>query len=281
MMEATPGIPAHAVGRPEAVPGTPELASPVQDRWHDAVPGTGTLDRRATSLPKPAICSLHIAVFLTLLIALVGCAHRKAPPPTTVPKVTAARPGAVEKGIASWYGEPYHGRRTASGEVYDMHRVSAAHRTLPFGTLVRVTRRDTGKSVEVRINDRGPFIAGRIIDLSYGAARRINLDVDGIAPVKVEVLSRRQQVRSGPQNPAPSAVSTCWWVQVGAFAEIDNARRAERALERAGERAVVLEAGSGLYRVRVGPVDSESDARKIRARIRDDWPEAQLVGCGG
>jgi rare lipoprotein A len=225
-MEATPGIPAHPVERPEAVPGT------------------GTLDCSATGSPKSAICNLQYAVFLALLIALVGCAHRKAPPPATVPEVTAVRPGAVEKGIASWYGEPYHGRRTASGEVYDMHRVSAAHRTLPFGTLVRVTRRDTGQSVEVRINDRGPFIEGRIIDLSYGAARRIDLDVDGIAPVKVEVLGRTKKVRPAPQRPPPSAATACWWVQVG-------------------------------------PVDSETDARKIRARIRDDWPEAQLVGCGG
>jgi len=247
----------------------------------EATPGTGTLDRRATSRPKPAICSLHIAVFLALLIALVGCAHRTSPPPTTVPKMTVAPPGTVEKGIASWYGEPYHGRRTASGEVYDMNGVSAAHRTLPFGTVVRVTRRDTGETVEVRINDRGPFIEGRIIDLSYGAARRIGLDVDGIAPVKVKVLSRTEDPPSGSQQPRPPAETACWWVQVGAFAEVGNARRAERALSSAGERAVVLEAGSGLYRVRVGPVESEEDARRIRRRVLDDWPDAQVVGCGG
>ena len=280
-MEATTGIRAHPVGRSEAAPGTPEPASPVQDRWHDGAPGTGTLDCSADRGPKPASRKLQSVVFLALLIALGGCAHRKAPPPTTVPEVTPARPGTVEKGIASWYGEPYHGRRTASGEVYDMHRVSAAHRTLPFGTLVRVTRRDTGQSVEVRINDRGPFIAGRIIDLSYGAAKRIDLDVDGIAPVKVEVLGRTEKARSAPQRPPPSAATACWWVQVGAFAEIDNARRAEQRLERAGERAVVLEAGSGLYRVRVGPVESEDEARTIRRRILGDWPKAELVGCGG
>jgi rare lipoprotein A len=247
----------------------------------EATPGTGTLDRRATSRPKPAICSLQIAVFLALLIALVGCAHRKSPPPTTVPKVTVAPPGTVEKGIASWYGEPYHGRRTASGEVYDMNGVSASHRTLPFGTVVRVTRRDTGQAVEVRINDRGPFIEGRIIDLSYGAARKIDLDVDGIAPVKVEVLRRTAPPQPESRRSPPATESGCWWVQVGAFAEIDNARRAERVLEGAGERAVVLEAGAGLYRVRVGPVESETQAEMVRKRIRDAWPEAQVVGCGG
>jgi rare lipoprotein A len=202
------------------------------------------------------------------------------PPPTTAPQVTPARPGTVEKGIASWYGEPYHGRRTASGEVYDMHQISAAHRTLPFGTVVRVTRRDTGQAVEVRINDRGPFIAGRIIDLSYGAARRIGLDVDGIAPVKVEVLAHTARVKPGPQRQPPPAETACWWVQVGAFSQIDNARRAERTLQSAGERAVVLEGVDGLYRVRVGPVESENDARQIRTRILDDWPEARLIGCG-
>jgi rare lipoprotein A len=216
-----------------------------------------------------------------ILAALTGgCAHRKVPPPTTAPRVAAVRPGTVEKGVASWYGEPYHGRQTASGEVYDMHQISAAHRTLPFGTVVRVTRRDTGQAVEVRINDRGPFIAGRIIDLSYGAARRIGLDVDGIAPVKVEVLAHTARVEPGPQRQPPPSATACWWVQVGAFSEIDNARRAEHALGRTGERAVVLEGIDGLYRVRVGPVESETDARRIRTRILDDWPDARLVDCG-
>jgi rare lipoprotein A len=163
-----------------------------------------------------------------------------------------------------------------------MHQVSAAHRTLPFGTVVRVTRRDTGRAVEVRINDRGPFIAGRIIDLSYGAARRIGLDVDGIAPVKVEVLGRRvERPAPGPDEAPPQAAAGCWWVQIGAFAQVDNARRAEHRLAQAGERAVVLEGPDRLYRVRVGPVDSEEAAVDIRRRIRADWPEARVVGCGG
>ena len=263
------------------MPGNPELMSTVQDRRHDVVSGTGTLDCSANRRPQPAICSLQSAVFLALLIALAGCAHRAAPPPPTVPKATPARPGTVEKGIASWYGEPYHGRRTASGEVYDMFGVSAAHRTLPFGTVVRVTRRDTGQRVEVRINDRGPFIKGRIIDLSYGAARRIALDVDGIAPVKVEVLGRTEEPPSGSRQQRPPGVTACWWVQVGAFADVDNARRAEERLARAGEGAVVLEGEDRLYRVRVGPVDSEEEAGRIRERILGEWPEARLVGCGG
>jgi rare lipoprotein A len=185
----------------------------------------------------------------------------------------------VEHGLASWYGEPYHGRRTASGELYDMHRLTAAHRTFEFGTVVRVTRRDTGKAVEVRINDRGPFIDGRIIDLSYEAARRIGLDADGVAPVEVKVLG----VRRTAVEPPPAAIpppAECWWVQVGAFGERANAVRAEKRLEAAGEAAVVMEGPNGLYRVRVGPMTSKEQAEAARDRVLPDWPEAAVVACG-
>lgn len=94
----------------------------------------------------------------------------------------------VQVGIASWYGPKFHGRKTASGEVFNMHDYTAAHRTLPFGTVVRVTYLKTGKSVVVRINDRGPWKRGRIIDLSYAAARAIGLLVDGTGKVKLEVI---------------------------------------------------------------------------------------------
>lgn len=95
---------------------------------------------------------------------------------------------AGQVGEASWYGPGFHGKRTASGEVFDMHARTAAHRTLPFGTLVRVTRLDTGASTVVRINDRGPFKAGRIIDLSNGAARDVDMVRDGVARVRIDVL---------------------------------------------------------------------------------------------
>ena len=94
----------------------------------------------------------------------------------------------TEVGIASWYGQKFHGRKTASGQVYDMYAKTAAHRTLPFGSVVRVTDLKTGKSTVVVINDRGPFVEGRIIDLSFGAAQEIGLDKAGLAKVKIEVL---------------------------------------------------------------------------------------------
>jgi len=182
--------------------------------------------------------------------------------------------------MASWYGEPFHGRRTASGERYDMHQLTAAHRTLPFGTVVRVTRRDSGARVEVRINDRGPFVRGRIIDLSYAAARRIGLDVDGVAPVEVVVVGSGPPSGSPPSDQERALDETCLWVQVGAFGDLDNARRARRRLEADGEHAVISEGPGGLHRVRVGPFTSEDEAERARQRLLADWPPAQVVSCG-
>jgi len=140
-----------------------------------------------------------------------GCAAKRQPPPrprqeavavedrkndVPVPveeRGTASRKAAKarrwqEEGIASWYGKKYHGRRTSSGERYDMHGMTAAHRTLPFGTVVRVTNLRNGRTVRVTINDRGPFVDGRIIDLSYRAATELDMVRDGVAPVIVELL---------------------------------------------------------------------------------------------
>mgnify|MGYP002624784961 FL=1 len=103
-------------------------------------------------------------------------------------KFAHAMQGGVEYGEASWYGKPYHGRKTASGEKYNMNELTAAHRTLPFGTKVKVTRLDNGRSVVVRINDRGPFVRGRVIDLSREGAKKIDMVNDGIADVRVEII---------------------------------------------------------------------------------------------
>ncbi len=227
-----------------------------------------------------------IAAALGCLLFSVGCAHRGAPTPTTrrsapTPAPTQVDEGWTEKGIASWYGEPYHGRRTASGEIYDMYEMTAAHKTLAFGTKVKVNRRDTGADVVVRINDRGPFIEGRIIDLSYAAAKKIALDVDGVAPVKIKVVGRSAVPATETASAASEEAEDCFWVQVGAFSDRANAARAERELERAGEAAVMLEGLDGLWRVRIGPFDTERKAEKARNRVTDDWPGAHLVHCGG
>ena len=161
----------------------------------------------------------------------------------------------------------------------DMHQLTAAHKTLAFGSVVKVKRRDTGADVKVRINDRGPFIEGRIIDLSFAAAKKIDLDVDGVAPVKIKVVGRETTPQRKPAR--VEEPSDCFWVQVGAFGDSDNARRAEAELERSGEAAVVLEGLDEFWRVRVGPFDEKQQAERARNRITDAWPTARIIPCGG
>ena len=227
----------------------------------------------------------EILLVLSLLTLVFGCAHRERTPVRTMPaSIPTPAPeildeGFTEKGIASWYGEPYHGRRTASGEVYDMHQLTAAHKTLAFGSVVKVSRRDTGADVKVRINDRGPFIEGRIIDLSYAAAKKIGLDRDGVAPVKIKVVGHQKTPERRPARAEEPA--DCYWVQVGAFGDSSNAYRAEAELEMVGETAVVLEGLDELWRVRVGPFEREKDAETARNRVTDAWPTARVIPCGG
>jgi rare lipoprotein A (peptidoglycan hydrolase) len=116
-------------------------------------------------------------------LALPGCSSRVRPSP--------GRPLSLETGVASWYGGKFHGRLTANGEIYDMNALTAAHRTLPFGTVVRVTNLTNGRSIRLRINDRGPFVKGRIIDVSRRAAEELGFIVNGITRVRVEVVSSR------------------------------------------------------------------------------------------
>lgn len=160
---------------------------------------------------------IHAAVAAVLLcaalIATSACSHHiSARTPNG-----AARPakiGSTQTGIASWYGEPYNGRRTASGEIFDMQQLVAAHRTLPFQTWVEVTDLDNGKKVEVRIIDRGPYVDGRIIDLSYGAAREIEMVRPGLARVKLKVIkppktnATKRNAAPDPKEAAPAPISS-------------------------------------------------------------------------
>ncbi|WP_374601445.1 septal ring lytic transglycosylase RlpA family protein [Arenimonas sp.] len=182
--------------------------------------------------------------------------------------------GYRERGIASWYGQKFHGRHTSSREIYDMCSFSAAHKTLPLPSFARVTRLDTGESVVVRVNDRGPFHEGRIIDLSYAAAVKLGLDRSGTARVEVEALvpagdaPRLAASDASPRLPAmapvPAAVAMPAddgrrrILQVGAYRDRDNARRIARQIEDAGIRGVdvvpVKVNGDKLWRVRIGPL---------------------------
>jgi rare lipoprotein A len=196
-------------------------------------------------------------------VALFGCGEKKrvraAPPPAT-PAATLAN-YAGETGIASWYGDPYHGRASASGEVYDMEQLTAAHRTLPFGVQLRVHNLTNEKTVDVRINDRGPFIDGRIIDLSRAAARAIGMLGPGTAMVRLEVLS-------APPLAAPGAFA----VQVGAFQVQENAERLRREMEtKHGACRMVLRAGEPpLWRVLVGSEATIDGANALADQLRKE-----------
>ncbi|HEY3442443.1 MAG TPA: septal ring lytic transglycosylase RlpA family protein [Paludibaculum sp.] len=193
------------------------------------------------------------AVFAILCAVLVwsGCGRKKsaARPPA------APAPGWSEEGIASWYGDPYHGRQAANGEIYDMEQMTAAHRTLPFGAMVKVTNHTNGKKVEVRITDRGPFIEGRIIDLSRAAARAIDLIRPGTAPVRIEV-------RSYALSPRPGGAFA---VQVGGYLDRRQAERLSARL-RAQYAPVAMAARAGSrsqWRVVVGDRITERDAAAL------------------
>ena len=168
--------------------------------------------------------------------------------------------GYVEEGNASWYGVPFHGRRASNGEIYDMYKLTAAHRTLPFETMVRVTNLSNGKSTVVRITDRGPFVENRIIDLSLAAAREIESVGPGVVPVRVEVLS-----------PGVDPTMGFFTVQVGAFRDPANAQRLRDRLSASYSPIFIQQYDSpdGLYyRVRVGKVSGEDAARQFGEQLR-------------
>jgi len=210
------------------------------------------------------------SAFALLLAAMVfsGCAHKKKhvkpipqPPPPAMPSV---KPGYRETGIASWYGHPYHGRPAANGEIYDMEKMVAAHRTLPFDTWVRVYDLDTNKTVEVRIIDRGPFVDGRIIDLSHAAAEALAMIQPGLAQVRMEVID----VPAGVAAPI-------YVVQVGAFSSRATAERvrAEMAARYGQTRVMERRENPGVWRVLVGNEATLDGANALRMRIRGETGE--------
>src|SRR5262245_33725667 len=139
----------------------------------------------------------RLLIVIGMLVFFTACGHKKvqvkAPPPTSRPSRPAVIRQSELEGLASYYAEPYHGRKTASGEIFDTYQnLTAAHRTLPFNTMVRVTNKSNGHTVDVRINDRGPFVNGRVIDLSVRAARLINLMGPGVALVRLTIRTTGQ-----------------------------------------------------------------------------------------
>jgi rare lipoprotein A len=204
--------------------------------------------------------SVAISALTWAGLTLAGCAKKHsaaAPPP---PGVVTGEIRDGETGLASWYGHPYHGRPAANGEIYDMESFTAAHRTLPFGTWVRVVNLGNDKTVDVRITDRGPFVENRIIDLSHAAAGVIGLIGPGVARVRLDILS----------VPVTSAAQNWYAVQAGAFADQDRAERVRAALEREyGSARLVLRPGTPpMWRVLVGRAPSQAAANLLAQRIR-------------
>jgi rare lipoprotein A len=184
--------------------------------------------------------------------------------------------GFVQEGLASWYGKEFHGRATASGEVFDMYRPSAAHKTLPLGTHVRVANLASNTETIVRINDRGPFVKGRVIDLSYAAAKEVGLLGPGVAPVRIEALGRQvgEVESSGVKRPVVEIQNIeegLFSVQVGAFSDRQNALRlADRLRPVFGdtEVSVYMDKDRGtLYRVRVSKSRSLTQAGQVEAKL--------------
>jgi rare lipoprotein A len=202
-------------------------------------------------------------VLVLALLLLGGCAGRELSPsetsaPSSVPTPVVPNEIYREQGIASWYGKELQGKKTASGEVFDMDALSAAHRILPFGTMIRVTNLANSTSIKVRINDRGPFIKSRILDLSYGAARKLGFVEQGTTRVQIETV-----------DPVRDPVQ--YTVQAAVFTEETNTKILRQRLSRKFEHVAVVQRETNIarfYLVQVGSYASEGRAEQIADKLR-------------
>ncbi len=239
-------------------------------------------------LVRFAFTTLPWLAIVLWIIFLAGCAGKKAPVPSPAPtgsKVPTARPytvlgqtyhpltsadGFVEEGIASWYGPQFHAKRTASGEVYNMYDMTAAHRILPMQTKIQVTNLENNKSVTLRVNDRGPFAKDRVVDLSYAAAKELDVVRPGTAKVRVEAIGRW-----------PGGIPGRFFVQIGAFSIRENAEKMQREMRasgHAGTRIVRADVdGRDFWRVQVGEYSNLDQARKALASLASKNPSAFVI----
>lgn len=217
-------------------------------------------------------------VFAIALVSLLSCGRKDVHRDGTI-RLRGERPIALkgvkkgdllQTGIASWYGPQFHGRQTASGERFDMDAMTAAHKSLPFGALVTVVNQDNGKQAVVRINDRGPFVKDRIIDLSREAARRLGVIGPGTAHVKLYLDHRPERFVSETSEPG-------WWsVQAGSFSSFDRARALYVRLEAYGA-PVVITRFDGLYRVRAGRFVTQAEAVALCDHLKRDQVDCWIV----
>ena len=196
--------------------------------------------------------------------------------------------GYRERGVASWYGKKFHGRKTSNGETYDMYAMTAAHKTLPLPSYVRVRNLNNGKSVVVRVNDRGPFLHNRLIDLSYAAADRLGIVGTGTGIVELEGLTGDAPPTVAARPALPPIISTAvasepprLYLQAGAFTSRENAEALRNRLAGSGFTPVHVEPterdGTPLYRVRLGPIASVDESDRVVARITAQGLSAPIV----
>jgi rare lipoprotein A len=230
------------------------------------------------------ICRLLAFSGLSLLL-FNGCSSVKPPPATPghskpykigknwYKPMTHVRTFS-QRGKASWYGRKFHGRKTANGEIYNMYAMTAAHKTLPLGTYVRVHNLKNNRKIKVRINDRGPFIRGRIIDLSYTAAKKLGIVVSGTAPVEIVALGAAAKPKvaasKGPSYVPVNYQEGSFTIQIGAFSNRKNAERLKRKLNRSYKNAHISTYYDGydtFYRVRVGICSTLEEAEAYEKKI--------------
>jgi rare lipoprotein A len=208
----------------------------------------------------PINFSLRIGL-IVFSVFLNGCfGHYQIPQPLNL--------NEAQRGMASWYGPSFHGKPSASGEPYDMWALTAAHQALPFGTWVQVQKVATGETVTVRINDRGPFIKDRIIDLSYAAARELRMIGEGTAEVSLPILDRSQ-----PSMPSQAKVQH-FWVQAGAYTSLTEAMtlRERLAHDYAHVRVKTVTLPSGeWHRVQIVAFDSKKTAQTVARALKKNW----------
>ncbi len=235
---------------------------------------------------RAAFTFKEIFSFLPIVFLLTACSS---PPPAKTAVAAVGGSASSERGLASWYGKEFDGLPTASGETFRPEKISAAHRTLPLGTIVDVTNEKNGRTVRVKINDRGPFVAGRIVDLSKAAAQEIASVGDGVVPVTLRIvtLGDNSRVRAGSDEPppvtaantaitssaAPAPYTGAWAVQAGAFG---NEANAVKLRDRLASRYPnpYIEEFQGLKRVKFGPYGTRAEADAAR----DTLGEMGLAG---
>lgn len=230
-------------------------------------------------------------------LLLCGCSTVEPPPPTPPGHPKPYKVGRIwyqplphaqrfsQWGKASWYGTKFHGKKTANGEIYNMYAMTAAHKTLPFDTVVSVKTVENNRTIQVRINDRGPFARGRIIDLSYAAAKKLGMVGPGTAYVKIDALARPIQSDMSKSNtgshPATDLYEGTFTVQIGAFGEMKNAERLRRELAQTYENVFITSYFNGkntIYRVKVGRYTNLVQANRLeRIMVQNGYKDAFAI----